>query len=142
MIGAAKARKRNACLAAIEAMRRLSDRLTLNDAAVFLYVCENEGVNLRELSQLTGISASAASRLSRRLAEANIRYALAPSVGLIEIRDADNDRRSRTLFLTEQGRGLRDHVAALIADAHPILLPARNTGSRAEPHAPSDPRPT
>jgi DNA-binding MarR family transcriptional regulator len=116
-----KQRRRNSCLEALEHMRRRYGDFQLSDAVTFLYVCENEGVNLRELEQLAGLTSSSASRAAARLATPQASGALAPSLGLIELRRQMTDRRGRTLFLTPAGCKLRDEMNAMIASGHPIV---------------------
>jgi DNA-binding MarR family transcriptional regulator len=114
-------RRRNSCLAAIEHMRRQHGDIRLTDAIAFLYVCENEGMNVRELAQLAGLTPSSASRAARRLATREAPRALAPFLGLIELDRQSTDRRGRTLTLTANGRQLRQEMDSLIQLATPIL---------------------
>lgn len=116
-------RRQNSVLAALEQMRRHCPAATLGDAVVFLYVCENEGVNVREMAQLAGMTHSTASRTARRLASRDSRYALRPYMALVELRASPHDGRSRTLHLTPLGAELREAFEKLIANALPILLP-------------------
>lgn len=113
-------RRRNACLAAIELLRKACPAISFNEVLAFLYLCENEGVNIRELAQLTGFNDSCASRTARRLAEKGAPFALAPYLALVELRAQPTDRRGRTLFLTPLGRQLRDEIECIILDGVPI----------------------
>lgn len=114
-------RRRNSCLAAIEHMRRRHGDVRLTDAITFLYVCENEGINVRELAQLAGLTPSTASRAARRLASPDAPRALTPFLGLLELDRQTTDARGRTLTLTQAGRQLRQELDALIRMAVPIL---------------------
>jgi DNA-binding MarR family transcriptional regulator len=116
-----KPRKRNSCLAAIEHMRRCCGDIRLNEAIAFLYVCENEGVNIRELAQLTRLTPSSASRTARRLASKDSPNALAPSLGLVDLRVQATDHRGRILTLTATGRRLQEELNRLIVAATPIF---------------------
>lgn len=116
-------RRRNSCLQALEEVRALSPAATLKDVVAFLYVCENEGINLRELAQVCGFTDSTASRTARSLAPRGAPGALPPALGLIELRTDTRDDRSRTLHLTEPGRRLRDRIDGLIAEARPVRIP-------------------
>jgi DNA-binding MarR family transcriptional regulator len=115
-------RRKNAVLAALERVRRVSHELSLIDALVFLYVCENEGVNVSEVAQLAALTQSTASRTSRRLATVETINALPPTAGLLELRGNPNDGRSKTLYLTQLGCEIRTEIEALIAQAQPIML--------------------
>jgi DNA-binding MarR family transcriptional regulator len=114
-------RRRNSCLAVIETMRRSWGDVSLNEAVTFLYICENEGVNLSELIQLTGLSLSSASRASRRLLSKDAAHALPPALGLVAVAVQSTDKRSRVFFLTDAGRAARDEMNAIIAAAVPIV---------------------
>src|SRR5262245_46689200 len=119
-------RKRNACLAILEQMRGIAADVSLTDTICFLYICENQGINVSELAQLSGLTQSSASRAARRLATANTVAALPPALGLVELRRQETDGRGRVLSLTPAGERLRETVEALIAAADPIqALPRR-----------------
>jgi DNA-binding MarR family transcriptional regulator len=113
-------RRRNSCLQVLEELRGLSPAVTLKDVVAFLYVCENEGINVRELAQVCGFTDSTASRTARSLVPAGAVGALPPALGLIELRVDPRDDRSRTLHLTERGRRMRDLTEQLIAEARPV----------------------
>ena len=116
----AEPRRRNSCLQVLEELRTLSPAVTLKDVVAFLYVCENEGLNVRELAQVCGFTDSTASRTARSLVPAGAAGALPPALGLIELRVDPRDDRSRTLHLTERGRRMRDLAEQLIAEARPV----------------------
>ena len=120
--GRSPPRRRNTCLQALEEVRSLSQAATLKDVVAFLYVCENEGINLRELAQVCGFTDSTASRTARSLAPLGAAATLPPALGLIELRPDPRDDRGRTLHLTETGRRLRDRIDQLIAEAHPVRV--------------------
>lgn len=114
-------RVRNSCLQALETARAYSSDLSLRDILVFLYVAENEGINLRELAYASGSTHSTASRTARSLAAPGTRDALLPSLGLLEVRLSSTDMRGRTLHLSERGRVLRDALDKAILTAVPIV---------------------
>ena len=114
-------------------MRALSEAATLKDVVAYLYVCENEGINLRELAQVCRFTDSTASRTAASLAAAGAPGALPPALGLIEVRRDSRDDRSRTLHLTEKGRRLRDRVELLIAEAHPVRPASGVSAAAGEP---------
>jgi DNA-binding MarR family transcriptional regulator len=120
--GRAPPRRRNSCLQALEEIRTLSRAATLKDVVAFLYICENEGMNLRELAQVCGFTDSTASRTARSLTPPGSAGALPPALGLVELRADPRDDRGRTLHLTEPGRRLRDRIDRLIAEARPVQL--------------------
>jgi DNA-binding MarR family transcriptional regulator len=117
-------RRRNACLATIEHLRSVCGDVALTDAVAFLYVCENEGINVSELAQLARLTPSSASRAARRLISADAPFALAPSLGLLEMKTQGTDRRGRTLSVSAEGRALRDKLDTIIRSAAPIVAEA------------------
>lgn len=114
-------RRRNACLSAIEHLRSACGDVALTDAVAFLYICENEGINVSELAQLARLTPSSASRAARRLIPAEAPFALPPSLGLLEMKTQGTDRRGRTLTLSSEGRTLRDKLDTIIRGAAPIV---------------------
>jgi DNA-binding MarR family transcriptional regulator len=125
-------RRRSAVLEILERFRRL--HADLNDSAIlaFLYICENEGLNICELAQICRIAEATASRVARRLAARYTPDALHPGVGLVELRANPFDQRGKLLFLTPAGIEFRDSIDALIAEAVPIVpaeVRARKAGA-------------
>jgi DNA-binding MarR family transcriptional regulator len=115
-------RRRSACLAVLEHLRATCSQISLTDAVTFLYVCENEGINIRELAHLASLSPSTASRSCRRLADQRDRYAIAPALGLLRLQPQERDGRGRILRLTERGLVLRERLNGLVVAATPILI--------------------
>lgn len=113
-------RRRNAVLETLELFRTLEPGLWVNSIVAYLYVCENEGINVRELAYACRLNVPTASRSVRALAPPDAESALAPALGLVELRPDPNDGRGRRLFLTEQGRALRDRIDGVIRAAVPI----------------------
>ena len=58
-------RRRDSLLACLELFRRNTPDLWVNNILTFLYVCENEGLNIKELAQLARLSEPTASRSIR-----------------------------------------------------------------------------
>jgi DNA-binding MarR family transcriptional regulator len=112
-------RRRNTVLQVLEDFRNLSPEVILTDLVVFLYVCENEGINVSELAQVAKLTEATASRRSRALAPQKMPGAISPALGLVEA-FAGEDARQRLLFLTPAGRELRNRFADAIAN--PSLL--------------------
>jgi DNA-binding MarR family transcriptional regulator len=119
------ARRRNSLLQALERFRSLDPGLVITDLLVFLYICENEGLNVKELAKVSCLTEATASRRARALGAADAPGAMAPAVGLVEAFQGD-DGRARLLYLTEKGRRMRDHLQQLISRADPITPRARS----------------
>ena len=113
-------RRRNTVLAALELFRELGLELRMSSALGFLYVCENEGLNIQELAYVCRFNKATASRSIRALAPPDSAGALYPALGLVELFPDPADTRGRLVFLTAKGQELRDRLDALIAEAVPI----------------------
>ena len=103
-------RRRNAVLDSMERLRAIGEGMTFNAMLVFMYVAENEGINVSELAQICRMTEATASRSARALAPPDAPGALPPSLGLIELRQDPFDGRGRLLFLTAAGRRLREKI--------------------------------
>ena len=107
-------------LRAVEAMRGLHKSLELSNILVFLYVCENEGLSVSELAQVTGYSKGTASRALRALLERDAPQSLPPGLGLVAFEGNPLDRRGKSIWLTERGVRLRSQIdESILADAAP-----------------------
>ena len=113
-------RRRNTVLEALERMRKVEPQLNLMHVLTFLYICENEGLNVSELAQVCRTTRASASRNARGLAERAAAGSLAPHVGLVEVRPNPESPHGRVLHLTRTGRRMRDEIDALIAESRAI----------------------
>ena len=118
------ARRRNSLLQALEQFRSMDPGLVITDLLVFLYVCENEGLNVKELASVARLTEATTSRRARALGEPDAPGAMSPAVGLVEAYQGD-DGRARLLYLTEKGRHVRDQLQDIIGAADPITPRAR-----------------
>lgn len=118
------ARRRNSMLQALELFRAMDPGLVITDLVVFLYACENEGLNVKELAHVTRLTEATASRRARALGEPDAPGAMSPAVGLLEAFQGD-DGRARLIYLTEKGRRVRDQLQQIINAADPITSRVR-----------------
>jgi len=116
-------RRRNSFLQGLEYFRTIDPEVVVNDLLVFLYICENEGLNVSELAVLARLTEATASRRARALAGADIASPVAPSMGLVEIYQGE-DGRARLLHLSDKGRKAAAVINRLIAEASPLAAPA------------------
>ncbi len=111
-------RCRNSVLECLELYRAAGAPRSFASFVLFLYACENEGLTFSELAELADMPVASASRVIRSLT------GLEPERGidrpLFEVAGSTNDRRLKTIWLTEDGRTMRDAVEKLIAAARPI----------------------
>jgi DNA-binding MarR family transcriptional regulator len=108
-------RQRSTVLAAVEIFRKLNTPHSLNAATVFLYVCENEGVNTTELAHLCHLSVASVCKIAKAFST--------PEAGsLIEFAGTFADKRLKMVYLTPSGRALRTELDTLIKAARPITV--------------------
>jgi DNA-binding MarR family transcriptional regulator len=112
-------RRRIAVLDILDVFRGRGPGVSLNSVVAFLQASENEGVCMKELAFLCRLSDATASRCVRALAAPGTPGALAPALGLIELFQNPRDGRGRLVFLTEDGRALRDAIEAALGAAPP-----------------------
>ena len=115
-----RVRRRNTVLAALVLLRDSAPRLTVNELTVLLYVAENPGINIVELSIIAKLNMATASRSVRALACRGTPGALAPYAGLVEVLSNPRDGRGRLLRLTQAGLALCDQLDSIIGRAVPI----------------------
>jgi DNA-binding MarR family transcriptional regulator len=120
------ARRRNCLLECLERCRRLSRPMSLSHVLAFLYIAENQGLNVTELADICRTTTATASRTARAMLVEGAADCLPPYFGLVEARPNPQDSKGRVLFLTERGRLLREELDEVIREGVPIVgLPAR-----------------
>ena len=113
-------RTRDAVLQAVLMLKGWDEGMGLLQIIAFLYVCENEGLNVQELTQISGMSQSSASRCLRDLGSLDPRSPKA----LVRAYANPQDSRCHSIRLTPTGRALRDRLDAVIRQAEPIVRAA------------------
>ena len=113
-------RPRDSLLEAILALKALDARIGVNEIVAFLYVCENEGLNVQELAHVADLTQSTASRNLRSLGRPGSAWARPPALGLVDAFLNPTDGRSHVVRLTDRGEALRDRLDELIRRAVPI----------------------
>lgn len=116
-------RQRDSLLEAIEAFRAVHPPISIVHILAFLYVCENEGLNVSELADLCQTTCATASRTAHALGRGQKTVTGAPVAPLVEIRPNPRNPKSRLIYLTRTGQDLREQLDALIASRVPIRLP-------------------
>ena len=117
---AAELRRRNSGLDIMERLRAQGDGMTFNAMLVFMYVAENEGINVSDLARVCRMTEATASRSARAQAAPGVPGGLPPYLGLLDLRPDPYDGRGRLLFLSDKGRELRDQIDAVIREARTI----------------------
>jgi DNA-binding MarR family transcriptional regulator len=115
---AAILRRRNTILEGLELFRSANAPRSFTSFILFLYACENEGLSFSELAELAGMPVASASRLIRSLTGLEPDRGIEPA--LFQVEEPASDRRLKMIWLTEDGRAMRDALEGLIAAAHPI----------------------
>ncbi|HWE45527.1 MAG TPA: hypothetical protein VG407_05815 [Caulobacteraceae bacterium] len=115
-------RRRNTILAALELFRGEDLPRSLSSLLLLLYVCENEGLTVSELAQVTHTSVAMTARVVKMLAGEAPETPLAPDRCIFVLKDSPFDRRLKLVHLSLRGRMLCDRFEALIAEATPIRV--------------------
>ena len=111
-------RRRDALLEGLELFRDLYPAITLGNMIAFLYVCENEGLTILDLAQVSGFYLATASRTIRAFSEPGAEGAMPPSLGLVALTQTDHGKSIR---LTDAGRRFRDQLEQVIYASAPIV---------------------
>ncbi len=114
-------RRRSALLDCALLFSALHPRASLRELIVFLLICENEGLNIHELTALSKLPQASASRVARALGVAESDWSTKGALGLVDVFLHADDGRSHVLQLTDRGRDLRDQFDDLIRRAIPIV---------------------
>lgn len=110
-------RPRDSLLEAILTFKALDPRISVNEIAAFLYVCENEGLSVQEVAFVAKLTQSTASRSLRALGPPGSEWSQPPALGLVEAFLNPSDARSHVVHLTARGRELRDRLDQIIRTA-------------------------
>jgi DNA-binding MarR family transcriptional regulator len=113
--------QRGSVLKTLEYFRARAPDVSLNSIVAFLQICEHEGAALKDIAYICRLTDATASRSVRALAAPETIGALPPALGLIEIFQNPDDARGRLVFLTQEGRALRDAIDAPAEPARAIL---------------------
>ena len=131
-------RQRNAILETLELFRDLHPGITLGNMIAFMYTCENEGLTILDLAQVSGFYLATASRTIRAFSCPEAEGAMSPALGLVEVTQSP---RGKTIHLTEAGRKLRAQLEDIIAEAAPIEPRTVQSGVAASPPSATYPVP-
>lgn len=99
------------------ALARLRERgadLNISQITAFLYVCENEGLNLSELASVMSVTNQVASYTVRGLLAPDQPRAIDPASGLVQTAVSESDGRALSLSLTPRGGQLRNELDEII----------------------------
>jgi DNA-binding MarR family transcriptional regulator len=105
------AARENSLFAAVGAMRSACSKLTLRQAILFLYVCENEGLSLHELAFVSRVGDATTSRGVKMLSSEDPELMPAP---LLRVTAHPGDKRVLLIYLTGQGEALKAEIAGAI----------------------------
>ena len=103
----------NNLVGSLNVLREIYGDMTLNHAVVLSLVAANPGISQREIMDQTGLTDGSTSRIVALLSEYGNRGT--GPFHLIEMRPDPNDRRYKTLHLTQKGRGLFTKITNILA---------------------------
>lgn len=113
-------RRRNSLLACLALLRQKAPQINVSEILAFLYIAENEGIRVKELSELMGATPATASRAARALVSKGDPGALPPSLGWLIMGSNDREKISRHLYLTPLGAEISERLDMLIGRARLI----------------------
>jgi len=105
---------RSTLLEALEILQDLVPEISLKAACAFLYVADNEGLCIGELTPLLRATHPTSSRIVGVLAEPGRQGAL------VEVRPSLHDGRVKTVHLTERGRAVITRINQTMSDPAPV----------------------
>jgi hypothetical protein len=108
-------------LSALEQFRAVHPGANLTQILAWLYIAENEGLTVTELSHALGTTVATASRTVRGLYPQGHPEALAPALGVVEPRLDPAIPNARLLYLAPEGVRLGRRIDELVADGVPIF---------------------
>lgn len=114
-------RRRNTLLACLTLLRRRAPNISVTEMLAFLYVAENSGIRVKELSALMMTTQATASRAARALVSEGDPGALPPSRGWLVMSSNGRENISRHLHLTPLGAQITAQLDGLIGRAQLIL---------------------
>ncbi|MBU1540582.1 MAG: MarR family transcriptional regulator [Alphaproteobacteria bacterium] len=120
-------RRRNSLLACLAFLRQCAPRITVSEMLVFLYVAENGGIRVKELSELMGTTPATASRAARALVSPGDLGALPPGLGWLVMASNEREKISRHLYLTPSGVEVAQRLDTLLGRARLIGVVAAPT---------------
>jgi DNA-binding MarR family transcriptional regulator len=109
-------------LEAMEAFRALDPPRAFHAMILFLYVCENEGLNVSELAHVARMQMATTARVVNILSGDGEEGHLPPEEALFEFHSSTADRRLKFVGLSARGRDLRDRIEGFIARAAPVVV--------------------
>ncbi len=118
-------RRRDSLLEALETFRSVHPAISTIHVLAFLYICENEGLNVSELADLCQTTCATASRTAHALGRSQKGSNGAVTPPLVEIRPNPRNPKGRVIFLTPAGARICDQLDGLIASRVPIRPPVR-----------------
>ena len=113
-------RRRNSLLASVALLRQKAPQINVSEILAFLYVAENEGIRVKELSELMGATPATSSRAARALVSPGDPGALPPGLGWLIRASNDREKISRHLYLTPLGAQICERLDLVIGRAQLI----------------------
>lgn len=123
MTSLAMHRPRDSLLEALEAFRRAHPAVSVMNAVAFLYISENEGLNVTELAALCQTTCATASRTVASLC-GRATNAEGVAAALVQVRANPRNAIGKVLYLTPEGQRLRVMLDQIIARRTPIAVVA------------------
>lgn len=97
----------------VEALRGVYPDMTLNQVICLLLIATNEGISQTDIMKKTNMSDGTCSRIVSLLGKYGSRGT--GPFNLVELVADDGDRRFKSLYMTNTGKGLMDTIEAILA---------------------------
>jgi DNA-binding MarR family transcriptional regulator len=114
-------------LAVIKALQSANGSAALPNLVVFLCACESEGMTVKELAYVSGLSTTAVSRALHTLCDTecapDAQSRARPGEPLMVLTRHLTDGRRHVVRLTDAGRQLKDQVEFIFSDRAVMIAP-------------------
>jgi DNA-binding MarR family transcriptional regulator len=105
----------HALLQCVDAVWRRDRDISLRSLVVFLCVCDNEGIRIKELAYTCRTNEASVSRSVQSLCSPSNRRCSVRHHGLLRVFQSPDDRRNRLVFLTDDGKQLQHEIDTIFA---------------------------
>lgn len=100
---------------AVEELRKIDPEMQAHTINIFLVVCMNPGITMKDLGQQLGVSQATMSRNIAALGK--VHRLNRPGLDLVEAQEDPAERRRKIVNLTPKGKRIKDALEKIITEA-------------------------
>lgn len=100
---------------AIEEMRKIDPEMQAHTINIFIVVCMNPGITMKDLGQQLGVSQATMSRNIAALGK--VHRLNRPGYDLVEAQEDPAERRRKIVHLTPKGKRVQESLQEIMAEA-------------------------